>query len=81
MSDEKIKVIAYSGYRGEESPRAFILCGKRIEIVGVRQRWLEERLDDKETKRLFEVEGSDGVLHEIFCLEESLEWYHRSQGE
>jgi hypothetical protein len=81
MPDEKIKVIAYSGYRGEESPKAFILRGQRIEIVGVQERWVEERLDDKESKRFFKVEGSDGVLRKIFYSEKSLEWYHRSQGE
>jgi hypothetical protein len=81
MSDEKIEVIAYSGYRGEESPKAFILRGQRIEVVGVQERWVEERLDDKVRKRFFKVEGSDGALHKIFYSEKSLEWYHRSQGE
>jgi hypothetical protein len=81
MSDEKIEVMAYSGYRGEESPRAFILRGERIEVVGVQERWMEERLDEKVRRRFFKVEGSDGVIHEIFYSEKSLEWYHRSQGE
>ena len=81
MSDEKIEVIAYSGYRGEESPKALILRGQRIEVVEVQERWVEERLDDRVRKRFFKVEGSDGVLHEIFYSEESLEWYHRFQGE
>ena len=80
MSDAKIEVIAYSGYRSEESPKAFILRGQRIEVVGVQQRWVEEELDDKESKRFFKVEGSDGILHTLFYSEERLEWYW-SQGE
>ena len=81
MSDEKIEVIAYSGYRGEERPEAFILRGQRIEVVGVQERWTEESIDDRVGKRFFKVEGSDGVLYKIFYSEESFEWYHRSQGE
>ena len=81
MSDKKIEVIAYSGYRGEERPKAFILRGQRIEVVGVQERWMEESIDDKVSKRFFKVEGSDGVLHKIFYSEKSLRWYHRSQGE
>jgi len=38
MCDQRIKVIAYSGYRGEETPRAIILQGERIEVVGI-LRW------------------------------------------
>ncbi len=81
MSDEKIEVMAYSGYRGEERPKAFILRGQRIEVIGIQGRWREESTGDWASKRFFKVEGSDGVFHKIFYSEKSLEWYHRSQGE
>ncbi len=81
MSEEKIEVIAYSGYRGEERPKAFILREQRIEVVRVQERWVEERLDEKARRRFFKVEGSDGVLHKIFYSEKSLEWYYQSQEE
>lgn len=39
---EKIGVECYSGYRGEESPRAFFHLGKRFEIHEILDRWYEE---------------------------------------
>jgi hypothetical protein len=35
MSNERIEVIAYSGYRGEETPRAMILHNEKIEVVEI----------------------------------------------
>ena len=39
MPDEKVSVIAYSGYRGEETPKKFIHHGKQIEVVEILSRW------------------------------------------
>jgi hypothetical protein len=33
MREEKTEVSAYSGYRGEESPKTFIRQGKNITVV------------------------------------------------
>ena len=79
MPDEKIKVIAYSGFRGEETPRKFVLRGKRIKVVEIQDRWVEEGLGDRATKRFFEVKGSDGGIHKIFYDEKTTEWYYRSK--
>ena len=76
MSLKKIEVIAYSGFRGEETPREFILRGKRIKIVEIQDRWVEEGLGDRATKRSFEVKGSDGGIHKIFYDEKRSEWYY-----
>jgi hypothetical protein len=76
MSNEKIEVMAYSGYRGEESPRAFILGGTRIEVVEIQDRWIEEGIGDTTTKRFFKVKGSDGRIHKIFYDGEREEWYY-----
>jgi len=62
MPEEKINVFAYSGFRGEETPRKFVLRGKRIEGVEIQDRWVEEGLGDRATKRFFEVKGSDGGI-------------------
>jgi len=75
MSEEKIRVIAYSGYRGEETPRAFMLGGRRIEVVEIQERWIEEGIGDRATKRFFKVKGSDGGIHKIFYDEKTGEWY------
>ena len=77
MSKEKIRVIDYSGHKGEESPRAFMLGGKRIEVVEIQESWIEERIGGRTTKRFFKVEGSDGRIYKIFYDEKTAEWYHK----
>ena len=77
MSEEKIRVIAYSGHKGEEIPRAFMLGGKRIEVVEIQESWIEEGIGDRTTKRLFKVKGSDGRIHKIFYDEKAAEWYYK----
>ena len=77
MSDEKIEIIAYSGYRGEETPRALVLGGKRIEVVEIQESWIEEGIGDRTTKRFFKVKGSDGGIHKIFYDEKAAEWHYK----
>jgi hypothetical protein len=77
MSDEKIEIIAYSGYRGEETPRALVLGGKRIEVVEIQESWIEEGIGDRTTKRFFKVKGSDGEIRKIFYDEKAAEWHHK----
>ena len=77
MSEEKIRVMAYSGYRGEETPRAFMLGGKRIDVVEIQERWIEEGIGDRATKRFFKVKGSDGGIHKIFYDEKTAQWYYK----
>ena len=38
---EDIEVESYSGYKGEESPRAFVHLGKRFEVLEILDRWYE----------------------------------------
>ena len=49
-----IRVECYAGYRGEETPRRFLLNERRIEIVSVLDRWLAP------DHRYFKVLGDDG---------------------
>ena len=75
MPGEKIEVIAYSGYRGEETPRTILLHGERIEVFEILSQWIEERSDDREKKRFYKIKGSDGVLHMIYYDEKTMEWF------
>jgi len=77
MSEEKVHVMAYSGNRGEETPRALVLGGKRIEVVEIQESWIEEGVGDRRTRRFFKVKGSDGGIHKIFYDEKTAEWYHK----
>ncbi len=50
----KIRVLCYEGYRSRETPRAFFVGERRIDVVQVVDRWLGE--DHEYVK----VDGSDG---------------------
>jgi hypothetical protein len=77
MSEEKIEVMAYSGYRGEETPRAFTRNLEKIEVIDILSQWVEEAIEGKGTKRFFICKGSDGGIHKIFYDETSQEWYYK----
>ncbi len=75
MPEEKIDVIAYSGSRGEELPRSFVLHNDRIEVVRILDMWIEEGLEGKSRKRFFRVKGSDDYAHKIYYDEVREEWF------
>jgi hypothetical protein len=74
MADKKIEVASYSGGKGEESPRSFVLDGERIEILSLVRMWIEESSESRRRKRLFTVRGSDGYTHTLYYEEDSSEW-------
>jgi hypothetical protein len=79
MFEEKIEVIAYSGYRGEETPRTMIFRDKKIEVKDILNRWVEEGAGDRERKRFFRVKGTDGFEYKIYYSEGSMEWFYVHQ--
>jgi hypothetical protein len=81
MPEEKIEVIAYSGYRGEETPRTILQHRARIEVVEILNRWIEEGTGDRTRRRFFIFKGSDGIVHKIFYDEQTMEWYDTISGE
>jgi len=74
-SEQRIEVIAYSGYRGEETPRTILFRGKRVEVIEILNQWIEERSDDRTRKRFYQVKGNDGFLHRIYYDERVMEWF------
>jgi len=76
MPEERIEVIAYSGYRGEETPRTIILPDKEVEVFEILNRWIEEGFEDRGRKRFFKVKESDGNTHKIYYDEEAEEWFY-----
>jgi hypothetical protein len=56
MPDNTINIVVdcYAGYRGEETPRTFVLGDRRVEVEQVIDRWLAPN------HRYFKVTGSDG---------------------
>jgi hypothetical protein len=75
-SKEKIEVIAYSGYRGEETPRIILLHSERIEVIEILSQWVEERSKNRTRKRFYQVRGNDGFVHRIYYDERAMEWYY-----
>ena len=53
----KVRVVCYEGYKAEETPRAFLLGERRVEVVCVLGRSREE---DHEYVKL---DGSDGARY------------------
>ena len=78
---EPVEVITYSGYRGEERPVAFIFRGKRIEILEILDKRIEEAVADRRRKRVFKIKGSDGSTHLLCYDEQSSAWFHGYDGQ
>jgi hypothetical protein len=74
---EPITVITYAGYRGEETPRAFLFDGVRIDVLSVIETRVEETAGTRVHLRRFVVAGSDGRTHTLVHDEELGIWTHR----
>jgi len=81
MSKERVEVSAYSGYRGEETPRAFKWRGTRVEVAEISSRWAEEGVGNGDTKRGFRLIGTDGVAYSLIYDEQTQEWFCEEKGE
>ena len=75
MPPEPITVSAYSGHRGEETPRTFFLHGQRIDVVEVLRMWVGEEPEGMRRRRYFEVKGNDGFVYRMFYDEGDREWF------
>lgn len=54
-----ITVGCHAGYRGEESPRYFLIKERRVEVVEILDRWLAP------DHRYFKLRGDDGAIYII----------------
>ena len=71
----KIRVIAYSGYKGEESPRSFSLDEVKVEIASIIRSWVEEPMQGRGRRRFFKVRGGDGFTYTLYYDEARSEWF------
>lgn len=55
----KVRVICYEGYRARETPRAFFLGERRLEVLEVLDRW---RGEDHEYVKLSASDGNRYIL-------------------
>lgn len=77
MADGRITVSAYSGYRGEETPRAFFINGEEIRVIEVLGAWVQEGPEGRQRKRFFRLRGSDRKEHVIYLDEDRGGWFLR----
>jgi hypothetical protein len=77
MPKEKIEVVSYSGYMGEEEPRALILGAGRVEVVEILERWKKQGVLERSVKRCFKVKGDDGLVYTLCYDEQENVWTHR----
>ena len=75
-SEERIEVIAYSGYRGEETPRTIFFQNERIEVIEILRQWIQVKSDNREIKRFYQLKGNDRNLHTIYYDEKLMEWFY-----
>ncbi len=75
MDCEKIEVKSYAGYRGEQSPRAYLFHETWIEVTRILQAWIEEDTVSRARKRCFRCRGSDWKTVVICYLERDDVWY------
>ncbi len=66
--DSNVSVEAYAGYKGEETPRAFILKGVRHEVREIIARWYTER------HAFFKLRASDGHNYVLRYDQDELAW-------
>lgn len=75
MSYVRIKVLAYSGYRGNEKPTSLVINDETMAVVEILDRWIEESFSDKVRKRFFIVKTDNNQNYKIFIDETSSEWF------
>lgn len=75
MRAETSAVTAYSGWRGDESPKVFFINGERIDVVGILKRWVEEDVVHRARKRFFTVKGSDGYVYTLYFDQSRASWF------
>ena len=79
MPKEKVEVISYSGYRGEEKPRIFKWRGTKVEVAEIRSWWTEQGVGDRDIKRVFRLMGTDGITYRLIYNEQIQEWFCESK--
>jgi hypothetical protein len=75
MSYVNIKVTAYSGYRDNESPRAFLMNDETMTVVEILDMWIEESFSDRMRKRFFIVKTDNNQNYKIYLDEKTSQWF------
>lgn len=66
--DVDIEVIAYSGYKGDQEPRALVVDGVRTAVLGITDRWYDPHA------AYFKAAAADGWQYLLRWDYETLCW-------
>lgn len=69
-----VTVHSYSGFKGEERPRAFELEGRRLTVLSVKKTWQEEAGQGRRRKTVFRVHAHDGRSYDLARDANTGEW-------
>jgi hypothetical protein len=75
MSYINIRVIAYSGYRVNESPRTFVINDETRTVVEILDKWIEEGFANRVRRRFFIVKADNDRHYKIYYDETTSEWF------
>ena len=48
---------------------------EKIEVIEILKQWIEERFDNRNIRRFYQVKGSDGNLYTIYYDQKSMDWF------
>jgi hypothetical protein len=68
-TSERPAVECYSGYRGEETPRAVFIAGKRLDVVAILSRERFLNASSGRTREAWRCRLSDGRVATVELLE------------
>ena len=67
-----IRVIAHSGYRGDERPIAVVLDGERLDVTDIENSWIASGVDPlDELRRGFVVRCRGGARLRLVCSDDT----------
>ena len=75
MPHINIKVITYSGYRVNETPRTLVINNGSVTVAEIVDKWIEENYSDGARKRFFIVKTHDDRHYKIYVDEKTAEWF------
>ena len=79
MSDSKLEVTIYAGYRGAERPSSFLFGGIKVDVVELVRTWVEEEHKTRKQKRYFIIKGSDQFIYTVYHDVGSGEWFYQDR--
>ncbi len=71
---QRVEVRCYSGFKADERPLSFTLCGRELSVMAIESGWFEEDAAEPGRRACFRVRTDDGGLYLLSRDEGSGEW-------